>query len=34
MPRKKQKPNRVYELLDEFLEDCQTPSDILGELGV
>lgn len=34
MPRKKKEPNRVDELLDELLEDCQSPEDILGESGL
>jgi hypothetical protein len=31
MARKKQEPNRVDTLLDELLEDHQTPEEILGE---
>ena len=31
MARKKKEPNRVDDLLDELLEDCHTPEDILGE---
>ncbi len=34
MARKKKEPNRVDELLDELLEDCSTPEDILGESGL
>ncbi len=34
MPRKKKEPNRVDQLLDELLEDCQNPEDILGESGL
>ena len=34
MPRKKQEPNRVDDLIDKLLEDCQTPADILGESGL
>ncbi len=34
MPRKKKEPNRVDELLDELLEECSTPEDILGESGL
>jgi transposase-like protein len=34
MVRKKKEPNRVDEMLDELLEDCQTPEDILGESGL
>lgn len=34
MPRQKKEPNRVDQLLDELLEDCQSPEDILGESGL
>ncbi|MBE9183143.1 IS256 family transposase [Oculatella sp. LEGE 06141] len=34
MVRKKKEPNRVDEMLDELLADCQTPEDILGESGL
>ncbi len=34
MARKKKQPNRVDDLLDELLEDCQSPEDILGEGGL
>ena len=34
MVRKKKEPNRVDDLLDELLEDCTTPEDILGESGL
>ena len=34
MPRKKKEPNRVDDLLDELLEDCHSPEDILGESGL
>ena len=34
MARKEKEPNRVDELLDELLEDCTTPDDILGESGL
>jgi transposase-like protein len=34
MARKKQEPNRVDTLLDELLEDHQTPEEILGESGL
>ena len=34
MVRKKKAPNRVDDLLDELLEDCQSPEDILGEGGL
>ena len=34
MARKKKEPNRVDDLLDELLEDCQSPEDILGEGGL
>ena len=34
MARKKKEPNRVDELLDELLEDCESPEDILGESGL
>ena len=34
MVRKKKETNRVDELLDELLEDCQGPEDILGDLGL
>ena len=31
MAHKKKEPNRVDDLLDELLEDCHSPEDILGE---
>ena len=34
MARKKKEPNRVDDLLDELLEDCKSPEDILGEGGL
>lgn len=34
MPRRKQEPNRVDDLLDDLLSDCQSPEDILGESGL
>lgn len=34
MPRKEKEPNRVDDLLDELLEDCHSPEDILGETGL
>jgi transposase-like protein len=34
MVRKKQEPNRVDSLLDELLEEHQTPEEILGESGL
>ena len=34
MSRKKKETNRVDDLLDELLEDCQSPEDILGEGGL
>lgn len=34
MSRKKKAPNRVDDLLDELLEDCRSPEDILGESGL
>ena len=34
MVRKKKEPNRVDDLLDELLEDCATPEDILGQSGL
>jgi len=34
MARKKKEPNRVDNLLDELLEDCHSPEDILGEGGL
>ena len=34
MARKKKEPNRVDDLLDELLEDCVTPEDILGKSGL
>jgi len=34
MVRKKQEPNRVDALLDELLEEHQTPEEILGESGL
>jgi transposase-like protein len=34
MVRKKKEPNRVDDLLDELLEDCHSPEDILGEAGL
>jgi hypothetical protein len=34
MARKKKEPNRVDDLLDDLLADCQSPEDILGESGL
>jgi putative transposase len=34
MARTKKEPNRVDEILDELLEDCHSPEDILGESGL
>ncbi len=34
MARKKKETNRVDEMLDELLADCQTAEDILGESGL
>ena len=34
MARKKKEPNRVDDLLDELLEECVTPEDILGKSGL
>ena len=34
MARKKKENNRVDDLLDELLEDCASPEDILGESGL
>ena len=34
MARQKKELNRVDELLDELLEDCYSPEDILGEAGL
>lgn len=34
MARKKKAPNRVDDLLDELLEDCHSPEDILGASGL
>jgi putative transposase len=34
MARRKVQPNRVDELLDDLLSDCQSPEDILGESGL
>jgi len=34
MPKKTKQINRVDELLDELLEDYQSPEDILGETGL
>jgi hypothetical protein len=34
MAWKKKESNRVDEMLDELLTDCQTPEDILGESGL
>lgn len=34
MARKKKESNRVDDLLDELLEECKTPEDILGEGGL
>ena len=34
MARKKKEPNRVNDLLDELLEGCESPEDILGESGL
>jgi putative transposase len=34
MPRRKKEPNRVDDLLDDLLSQCQSPEDILGESGL
>ncbi len=34
MVRNKKETNRVDEMLDELLVDCQTPEGILGESGL
>ena len=34
MVRKKKEPNRVDDMLDDLLADCQGPEDILGESGL
>ena len=34
MTRKKQDPNRVDALLDELLEEHQSPEEILGDSGL
>ena len=34
MARKKKEPNRVDDLLDDLLSDCQSPEEILGESGL
>jgi hypothetical protein len=34
MVRKQKETNRVDELLDDLLADCQSPEEILGELGL
>ena len=34
MARKKKEPNRADELIDEMLEGCSSPEDILGESGL
>ncbi|MEL6261990.1 MAG: IS256 family transposase, partial [Cyanobacteria bacterium J06626_6] len=34
MARKKKEPNRVDDLLDELLEECHSPEDILGNSGL
>jgi len=34
MVRQKRARNRVDEMLDDLLADCQTPEDILGESGL
>ena len=34
MPRKRKESNRVDDLLDELLEECTSPEDILGESGL
>ena len=34
MARKKKAPNRIDDLLDELLSECQSPEDILGEAGL
>ena len=34
MARTKKEPNRVDNLLDDLLEDCHSPEDILGESGL
>ena len=32
MPRRKQEPNRVDELLDDLLSDCQSPEESWASL--
>jgi len=34
MPRRKQETDRVDDLLDDLLSDCQSHEDILGESGL
>ena len=34
MVRKKKEPNRIDDMLDDLLADCQGPEDILGESGL
>ena len=34
MARQKKQPNRIDDLLDDLLSDCQSPEDILGESGL
>lgn len=34
MTRRKKQPNKVDQLLDELLEDCNTPEEILGQSGL
>ena len=34
MSRRKKAPSKVDQLIDELLEDCHSPEDILGESGL
>jgi hypothetical protein len=34
MVRKKKEPNRIDDMLDDLLADCQGPEDFLGESGL
>ena len=34
MARKKKEPNRVDDLLDDLLSDCQSPEEMLGKSGL
>ena len=34
MSRRKKAPSKVDQLIDELLEDCHNPEDILGESGL